>query len=189
MRVCAVRMCRLYTLTTTSTRECLRARERERERRRETGEVNRFTFLMLWILFPAHKEFNLSQFVGSSFSLTLPPFSTLDGIRFNWSTEELKCVSRLICVCLCKSIRVYDCVCVCFFCYHRCRLPFPLENEIFNEIYLFVALNHLLCLYFRYVFVVILSFPPSNSIQCYFLHLFISLSLLLCMTLIFCLPF
>lgn len=141
---------------------------------------------MLWILFPAHKEFNLSQFVGSSFSLTLPPFATPDGIRFNWSTEvglyAFAYVFYLyICVCVC--LKEWKSVCArASFVTTVAGSPFPLENEIFNEIYLFVALNHLLCLYFGYVLVVLLSLVLS--IQCHLVRL---LSCSLCFAISFAL--
>lgn len=63
-------------------------------------------FLMLWILFRSHKEFNLSQFAGLGFSSALSPSFYPYGDTFNWSTEL--CVSRMMCRSF-FSVRV--CVC------------------------------------------------------------------------------
>lgn len=112
--------------------------------------------------------------MGSSFSLTLPPFSTLDGITFNWSTE----------VC-CKLADVCQSVRVCWCC--SGWMPFPLENEIFNEIYLFVvALNHLrwvsvYCVYFGCLFVCCISVFLDSVLLFYTFILSFYVSIILCL--------
>lgn len=170
---------KLYTLTMTSTAKYVRVCVCDwlTQRQRELSEENRFAFLMLWILFSAHKEFNLSQFVGSSFSLTLPPLSTLDGITFNWSTEVC-CKSRLMCDSHCVFLCVrYVCVSKCsrLLLLHfaaGCHSPYKMK---YLMRFTCMLLHWITCyVYIFWIFVLLYFLFPRFSIIIiiFFLHLY-----------------